>query len=182
MCAGLQLLGFEVPVKIFASSAFLRYTRDAAMGAVDPGHILLGQTPPGPVAVAFDLRPAFRALTSRLIHMRRIEFRDLAPVPLRDNLRIGVIPIGLRDGIASVACGSVLVSGRRVPILRPISLELTRVDLTDVPQAWVGDEVAIVGRQGAATIRLEEVTAHRQLAVKPEPAMAIRGSVQRVYL
>ena len=103
------------------------------------------------------------------------------PVPLRDNLRVGVIPIGLRDGMASVACGSVLASGRCVPILGPISLEHTRVDLTGVPEARVGDEVVIVGQQGATAIRPEEVIAHHRLAVKPELAMAIRGSVQRVY-
>ena len=46
VCAGLKQLGIDVPVKMVASSAVLRYTRDAAMDAVDPGHILFGQTPP----------------------------------------------------------------------------------------------------------------------------------------
>ena len=185
VCVGLKQIGIQVPVKMVASSAVLRYTPRRGDGRSRPWSHSVWPDTPWTGRGSVDLRPAFRALTSRLIHARRVdrrEFRDLVPVPLRDNLRVGVIPIGLRDGMASVACGSVLASGRRVPILGPISLEHTRVDLTGVPEARVGDEVVIVGQQGATAIRPEEVIAHHRLAVKPELAMAIRGSVQRVYL
>ncbi len=185
VCEALKRLGVEIPVRMVASSAVLRYSREMAMDAVDPGHVLFGQTPPGPVTVTFDLRPAFRALTSRLIHVKKVdrrEYRDLAPIPLREGLLIGIIPIGLRDGMASLSCGSVLVSGRRVSTLGPMSLEHTRVDLTDVPEARVGDEVVIIGQQGDIAIRPEEVIEHQGFAVEPELAMAVRASVERIYV
>ncbi len=184
VCAELEKLGWTVPVKLVASSAVLRYTRDMNLDAVDPGHVLFGLTPPGPVGVALDLRPAFGALKSKLIHTRRIDrrlFIDFSPIPTRDNMRIGIIPFGIRDGMTSLNCGSVLVRGRRVPILGSVSLEHTRIDLTDVPQACVGDEVVIVGRQADATISVEEVIAHQCITLKPELALAVRDCVERVY-
>ena len=131
-----------------------------------------------------DLQPAFVSLTSRLIHVRaveRTEFRDLAPIPLTDGLRFGVIPIGLRDGMASLTCGEVLVRGRRVPIIGGLSLEHTRVDLTRVPDAEIGDDVVIVGRQGGAAIDPQEVIEHQELGVKAALALAVGSSVPRVY-
>ena len=122
--------------------------------------MLFGLTPPGPLNVGADLQPAFHSLTSRIIHAREIErerFLDLAPFPLRAGMRFGVIPIGLRDGMAALHCGEVLVGGRRAAILGPLSLEHTRVDLSGTPEAKVGDEVVIIGRQGDGAIDPDEV-------------------------
>ena len=184
VCVRLKQIGIQVPAKMVASSAVLRYTPDAAMDAVDPGHILFGQTPPGPVAVASTCGPRAgpsRAASSTRDGLTVESFVTSCRFRYATTCASESFPIGLRDGMASVACGSVLASGRRVPILGPISLEHTRVDLTGVPEARVGDEVVVVGQQGATAIRPEEVIAHHRLAVKPELAMAIRGSVQRVY-
>lgn len=185
LCRELEDGGVRVPVRMAASSAVLRLVPDMRLDAVDPGHMIFGLWPPGPARVEATLQPAFHALTSRLIHTRvidRTEFVERSPIPLRDGLRIGVIPIGIRDGLASLTCGDVLVRGRRVPILGGLSLEHTRIDLTDVPDAEVGDEVAIIGRQGAAEIRPDEVIEHQGFAVKAALPLAVRGSVARVYL
>ena len=168
-----------------ASSAVLRCDPGAAFDAVDPGHMLFGLTPPGPLNVDADLRPAFHSLTSRIIHARSIErerFLDLAPFPLHEGLRFGVIPIGLRDGMAALHCAEVLVGGRRAAILGPLSLEHTRVDLSEVPEAGVGDEVVIIGRQGAAAIEPEEVVAHQGFGVKAALALSAGGSIPREYV
>ena len=117
-CAEIEAEGGAIPVKMAASSAVLRCDPDATFDAVDPGHILFGLTPPGPLNVGADLRPAFHSLTSRIIHTRTIhreDFLDLSPFPLHNGLRFGVIPIGLRDGMAALNCGEVMVGGRRVP-------------------------------------------------------------------
>ena len=69
-----------------------------------------------------------------------------------------------------------------MPILGPISLEHTRVDLTDVPDAQVGDEVVLIGTQGGDTISAEEVRERQGFGVKAELVLAIRESVPRVYV
>ena len=184
VCAALEREGIAVPIRMAASSAVLRCAPDAAFDAVDPGHMLFGLTPPGPLNVAADLKPAFRSLSSRLIHTRTVDrerFPELAPFPLHQGMRYGVIPIGLRDGMAALTCGEVLVGGRRVPILGPFSLEHTRVDLSEVPGAAAGDEVVIIGRQGEGVISPDEVIAHQGFGVKAALALAVGTSVPRVY-
>ena len=184
-CAELEAEGPPIPVKMAASSAVLRCDPGASFDAVDPGHMLFGLTPPGPLNVGADLRPAFHSLSSRIIHAREVErerFLDLAPFPLRAGMRFGVIPIGLRDGMASLHCGEVLVGGQRAAILGPLSLEHTRVDLSGTPEAKVGDEVVIIGRQGDGAIDPDEVVAHQGFGIKAALALAASASIPRAYL
>ena len=121
-------------------------------------------------------------MSSRLIHTRiveRNEFIDFSPIDLRPGDRLGVIPFGLRDGIAGLTCGEVLVRGRRVPITGRFSMEHTRIDLSMVPDASVGDEVVLIGHQQGQAITLSEVTErHNVPAIMP--ALSVGGGVQRV--
>ena len=184
-CTEIEAEGGAIPVKMAASSAVLRWDPGAAFDAVDPGHMLFGLTPPGPLNVGADLRPAFHSLSSRIIHARAIErdrFLDLAPFPLCEGMRFGVIPIGLRDGMAALHCGEVLVGERRAAILGPLSLEHTRLDLSATPEAKVGDEVVVIGRQGEARIDPEEVVAHQGFGVKAALALAAGSSIPREYV
>lgn len=85
---------------------------------------------------------------------------------------LGVLPMGYADGYDR-ALGNrahVLVKGRRAPVLGRICMNLTMVDLTDVPGARLEDEVVLLGSSGderisaetmaewAATINYEIVT------------------------
>jgi alanine racemase len=54
--------------------------------------------------------------------------------------------------------------------------------LTDVPEAQVGDDVVIVGRQGGDEIRPEDVIEHHDISIHAELALAVRDSVQRIYV
>ena len=176
--------GVEIPVRLAASSPLVLGFPDTYLNAVDPGRMLYGCTPEdltGPV----PLRPAFRALKTRLIEVKgltpRERFADAAPFPIRSGMRLGVVPIGAGDGFHRINAGSVLVRGRRVPILASPSLEHTRVDLTTVPDAALGDEVVLIGRQGDAAITLGEVAARHKI----DPmaiALAIGPRVARIHL
>ena len=97
-------------------------------------------------------------------------------------MRIGLLPLGWGDGFPRVKPdgASVLVRGRRVPLLPPVHLEHLRVDLTEVPEARLGDEVTLVGRQGEAEIAMEEVA--RQWGLGPAEFYALlRDHVPRAY-
>lgn len=173
-----------IPIKMAASTAVLRISEGMKLNAVDPGHMLFGLMPPGPGKVPMDLRPAFHALKSQLIQVKgvsRSEFRSQVPFGLRENMRLGVIPIGLTDGMAVLNCGQVLVKGKRVSILGKPSLEHTRVDLTDVPDAETGDEVVVIGAQGGQRITADEVVGYQKGIAAVELALAVRRSVRRVY-
>lgn len=72
--------------------------------------------------------------------------------------RIGVLPIGYAEGLPRGASnrGFVLVTGRRVPIVGRVCMNMTFVDLTDVPQAMPQTEVTLIGGDGAERIDAEE--------------------------
>src|SRR5262249_58909331 len=137
------------------------------------------------VAPTRRLRPVSRALRSRLIEVKdlspRERFGDAAPFPITGPMRLGVIPVGMGDGFHRLNTGSVLVRGRRVPILTRPSLEHTRLDLTSVPDAVVGDEVVLIGRQAADEITLDEVAERHALGMLAL-ALGVGPRVARVYV
>jgi alanine racemase len=73
------------------------------------------------------------------------------------------------------------VRTRAVPIVAGPSLEHTRIDLTQVPDARVGDEVVIIGRQGDAEITATEVAKRHGLGLH-HVATTVGPRVARVYL
>lgn len=72
--------------------------------------------------------------------------------------RLGLLPIGYADGLcrAHWAGAPVLVRGRRVPIVGLVSMNQTVIDLTEVPEAGFGDEVVLLGAQGAERVCAED--------------------------
>ena len=97
------------------------------------------------------------------------------------QLQMGVIPFGHAAGMASLAAGHVLISGRPARVIGEPSLEHTRIDLARHPHAQVGDEVIVVGRQKTAEISIEQVLrAHPELPATGL-ALAVGPSVRRSY-
>ncbi len=182
---GLAAAGVDVPVKLAASSPLVMQHRDTYLTAVDPGSMLYGvpQTFAAPPPV--PLRPALRALKACLIQVKDLAPRDRfaaeAPFPVPAPMRFGIVPMGAADGLAGLHVGRALVRGRAVPILAGPSLEHTRVDLTAVPEARVGDEVVLLGRQGHEEITPAEVAARHKLSPHGV-ALAVRERVARVYV
>ena len=151
----LEARGIRVPVRLLAASPFVLRFPQTYLNAVDPGRMLYGITFPGETSPV-PLRPTLRALTTRVIALKELtpreRFAELAPFPVTAPMRLGVIPMGSADGLAWLHAGRVLVRGRAAPIVTGPILEHTRIDLTGVPDARVGDEVVIIGRQGDAEI------------------------------
>jgi len=110
----------------------------------------------------------------------RERFADKAPFPVTAPMRLGVIPMGSADGLNWLHAGRVLVRGRSVPIVSAPSLEHTRVDLTAVPEASIGDEVVIIGRQGESEITMAEVAKRHGLGLH-HVATTVGPRVTRVY-
>jgi alanine racemase len=67
-------------------------------------------------------------------------------------MRLALLPVGYADGLRRELSGTntkpggwVILHGQRAPIVGRISMNLTTVDVTDIPHAVVGDEVTLLG-------------------------------------
>ena len=75
----------------------------------------------------------------------------------RDS-RVAVLCAGYGDGIARAVGNraSVLLRGRRCPVLGRVTMDQTVVDVTDNPGVACGDQAVIIGRQGDSVITIGE--------------------------
>jgi alanine racemase len=80
-----------------------------------------------------------------------------------------------------VTAGVVLVRGTRIPIVGPISIEHTRLDLTALPGAEAGDEVVVIGSQGGERITVDDVVKVAGLVGPVDVSLALAGRVPRAY-
>lgn len=72
--------------------------------------------------------------------------------------RIGVIPIGYAEGIPRAVSnrGAVLIAGKRVPIIGRVCMNMTLVDVTDIPEAHPGSTVTLIGQDGELRLEAED--------------------------
>ena len=63
---------------------------------------------------------------------------------------VATIPIGYGDGYPRALSnkGSILIHGKKAPILGRICMDQTMVDISDIPEAKEGDEVVVIGKSG----------------------------------
>jgi alanine racemase len=133
------------------------------LNTIAPGHLLFGLCPVQKQLVrTWPFKHAFKSLKARLIHtVQHNPGDDLAisgQYALRNAMRTGVILLGLDNGFRMpVTSGAyALCGGKRCSIVS-VTAEYTVIDLAAAPEADVGDEVTIVGRDGAEAISLDQV-------------------------
>jgi len=76
----------------------------------------------------------------------------------RDSI-IGTIAIGYSHGLDRKYAkdGFVLLHGRRVPFIGPISMNAATIDITEFDDVKIGDEVVVLGKQGDEEIEINEL-------------------------
>jgi alanine racemase len=97
--------------------------------------------------------------------------------------RIAVLPMGYADGYNRLLSnrGMVLIGGRRVPVVGRVCMDMTMVDVTDVPGVQVGHEAILIGQQGQERITAADLAAWQQ-TIPYEVLCAIGQRVPRHYL
>ena len=183
--AQLRAAGFELPVNHAANSAALVLRHDAHYNLMRPGLALYGLPPVHAVREQVDLRPVMTFKT-RLMQVKRVpagsgvSYGHTFVTPRESTL--GVLPVGYADGYRRGLQhgGEVLIRGSRAPVVGAICMDLTMIDLTDVPDARVGDEVILWGGVGEAMISVNDVARLAQ-TISYEMLCTVGRRVQRVY-
>lgn len=101
---------------------------------------------------------------------------------LRRDTMIAVLCAGYADGLPRAASNraSVLVHGRRCPVLGRVTMDQTIVDVTDVASVNCGDEAVLVGRQGTEEISLSEFSRAAD-TIPWETLTSVTKRVPRLY-
>ena len=136
--------------------------------AVNPGKIIYGLVPDA-VIRANGLKPVVTGIRARIIQVRTVaagEYDFGADEPLTVPRRIAVASIGFLDGLNhQKPCHEVLVRGRRAKVLGLRSMEYTIFDVTSIEGVEVGDEVALLGKQGDDEITAEELAGALEMPI-----------------
>ncbi len=178
-----------------ANSAAVAARPETWADMVRPGAILYGYhqffEPPERKAEAeetLQLRPAF-SLRARIISIRDVpaghavgyNARFVAERPSR----IAVIAAGYADGIVRALTnrGRILVRGRCAPIVGIVSMDLTMVDVTSLPDVRLGDVATIYGSSGPGGPAIWASDVARLLGtVTSDLLCAVGPRVPRFYL
>ena len=139
-------------------------TTSAAATLVRPGLALYGLSPDPALDEAWPLRPVMSFETG-------ISFLKRVPAGARLSYgltwtaerptKIATLPVGYGDGYPR-ALGNraeVIVRGVRAPVVGRVCMDLTLVDVTEVPGVQEGDRVVLMGAQGDSEVSAGELAA-----------------------
>jgi alanine racemase len=143
-----------------ANSASTLYFPRAYYDMVRPGIAIYGLNPSAEAPLKEGFVPAL-SWKARLVSVKMIPAGQGIGYNFRYRTtheeRIGVCSVGYADGFRRRLGNSVLVGGRRVPVVGGVCMDQCMVQLDAVPEAKIGDEVVLIGRQGDARITPEEI-------------------------
>jgi len=150
-CHGVQ--GFAFDQRSFANSAAVLTLAPAHMDWLRPGIMLYGASPFADRSAAeLGLRPAM-TLTAEVIALHDVPAGDSvgygASWVAQRPSRIGTVSCGYADGYPRHAPSGtpLVVRGQRVPLAGRVSMDMLAIDLTDLPDAAIGDAVELWGAQ-----------------------------------
>ena len=189
----MKALGINPGLVHLANSAAIVTRPESWADMVRPGAILYGYHPGydpaerrAEIEARLPLKPVM-SLRTRIISIRSIP--EGAGVGYNETFlakrpsRIAVLAAGYGDGIHRSLGnrGSVLVRGSLAPIVGIISMDVTMIDVTEVPEAAIGDVVTIYGRDGEQT-HPAHLVARSIGTVTSDLLCAVTQRVPRFYL
>ena len=131
---------------------------------IRPGLALYGVAPPfvpdEPAAVAnarLRLKPVLGWKT-RVVSLRSVPAGAVVgyngTFVATEPMRLALLPVGSADGLDRRLGNhfSLMVRGQRAPLVGRVSMDLAVIDVTEIDGVEAGDEVVILGPQGAETI------------------------------
>jgi len=189
----LRSIGIDPGLIHLANSAAIAARPETWADMVRPGAILYGYHPGyDPIELRAEmekklpLRPVM-SLRARIINIRNVPVGsgvgyDSAFLPTRPS-RIAVIAAGYGDGIHRSLgnTGNVLVRGVQAAIVGIVSMYVTMIDVTDVPDVALGDVATIYGTAGEHVLPANLV-ARSIGTVTSDLLCAVSARVPRIYL
>jgi alanine racemase len=93
---------------------------------------------------------------------------------------VAVVTVGYADGFRRILGNEVLVHGQLAPVRGRVCMDQLVIGVSHIHDVHPGDEVVLVGRQGANALSAEEV-GHRWGTINYEVVCGIGARVPRIY-
>ncbi len=186
----LKQRGFDSLICHAANSAGLLNVPGSHLDMIRPGLIVYGILPEsyhaGRRSTDLDLIPVM-SLRSRVVNLREMPAGSSLSYERsfttgRDS-RIAVITAGYGDGYpySLTNRGEAIIEGRRAPVVGNVCMDLTMLDVTDIPDVAIGDPVTLLGSAEGDTITANELAA-RAGTIPYEIICRVSPRVPRVYI
>jgi alanine racemase len=156
----LRALGVSAGIVHVANSAAIAARPEAWADMVRPGAVLYGYHPgfdPLTLRTEYEARLVLRpvmSLRARLLTIRSVSAGDgvgynASWVAKRPSI-VAVLAAGYGDGIHRSLGnrGCVYIRGHKAPIIGIVSMDVSMLDVTDIPNAAIGDIATVYGTDG----------------------------------
>ncbi len=185
-CEGIEKAGIKIPLKHVANSAAIIEMKETHLDMVRPGIMLYGYAPSPLLNEKVDLKPVM-TWKSRIIYLKKvpadtgISYGRIFTTN-RETL-VATLPLGYADGYSRALSnmGQVIVRGKRASVIGRVCMDMTMIDVTDIPDVETGDEVIIIGGTDGKGISADDI-ARWTGTISYEVLCRIGERVERVYV
>ncbi|MDR0890315.1 MAG: alanine racemase [Oscillospiraceae bacterium] len=185
MLDALKAVGIAPKIRHCCNSGARILYPEYALDMIRPGIATYGVLPSQDMREKIDLRPvmALRSMISQI--------REFAPnitlsygrtYTTRRKQRIAVVCIGYADGLSRSFSNNIsfLLHGKRVALTGRVCMDMCMIDVTNVPEAKVGDTVTIFGESGQDCIEVQSLS-NRLGTIPYEVLCGINKRIPRIY-
>ena len=155
-------LGITGLIRHCSNSAGILELPEANMDLVRAGISLYGLRPSDEVVKGIDTMQPVLSLKSSIVYIKTIHKGQSVSYggtfTAEKDIRVATIPVGYGDGYPralSGPVGYVLIHGQKAPILGRVCMDQFMVDVSAIPEAAMGDEVTLIGKDGDERISVE---------------------------
>ncbi|HEY5561885.1 MAG TPA: alanine racemase [Clostridiaceae bacterium] len=177
----------HIKLKHLSNSAGIMDIKEAYYNAVRAGIILYGYYPSKEVMRdKLRLKPVL-CLKANIIHIKEVKAGEYISYGRKYRtskvMIIATLPVGYADGYSRKLSnnGFVIVKGCKASIVGTICMDQFMIDVTNIPDLKVGDEVIIIGTEGALHFTAEDM-ADSLGTISYEVICGISKRVPRVYI
>ncbi len=161
MIDDLAAMGIAFAIRHCCNSAATMLYPEFALDMIRPGIATYGISPSPELAGRMDLRPLM-SLRTTISQIRTFQpgigISYGQTYTTSTQRRIAVLSIGYADGLPRCLSGklTLLLHGRPIRQVGRICMDMCMADITDVPQAQVGDTVTLFGQDGGRRLAIED--------------------------
>lgn len=177
--------GIEIPYCHLANSSAVMHYEPAYLNLVRPGLMLYGYSPIEKDA-SFPLKPVMQ-VKARVLSIKKVASGTSISYGrtyfTQRESRIATVAFGYADGypVRLSNRGTMIAKGRIVPVVGRVCMDMTMLDVTNVPSLNVGDWVTVIGAEGDSMVWASRLA--RWAGTHPyEILCGIGPRVQRRYL